>query len=253
MAANVVRRWSTGFTTPDGSGYLDGHPRYCGNTGMAAITAYLSQKITIRLAGEVAAVSYEQGWQVTLTGGERLEAKALLLTPPVPLSLALLSAGGVTLPPEAALLPRLDYDPCLSAVAVLAAPSRIPPPGGLWPGGARLDWMADNQQKGISALPAVTLHATPEYSRERWEAADDMVLAELLAEAATWLGSKVVACTLRRWRYSIPVQLYPGRTLLLESPGPLALAGDAFAGPRVEGAALSGMAAGKALAAALSR
>jgi predicted NAD/FAD-dependent oxidoreductase len=221
---------------------------------MAAIPAHMGQNVLLRLRSAVVGISYQEGWQVTLAGSERLEAQALLLTAPVPESLALLATDGIELTPdEVKPLTRMDYDPCLAVVAVLTRPSQIPPPGGLWPGSARVYWMADNQQKGISPIPAVTIHATPEYSRERWDAESGVIISEMLAAAAPWLGSEVVAASLRRWRYSPPGQLYPARTLLLETPGPLALAGDAFAGPRVEGAALSGMAAGKALAGALRR
>jgi predicted NAD/FAD-dependent oxidoreductase len=254
IAAGVARQWSTGFAVPGASAYLDGYPRYCGSTGMAAIPAHLSQGIAIRLGSQVTGLDYRNGWQVNLSGGERLEARALLLTPPVPQSLALLSAGSIALTADdAAYLSQIDYDPCLAVMAVLARPGRVPLPGGMWPGGARIYWIADNQQKGISAAPCVTIHATPEYSRRRWEAESETIVGELIAEAAPWLGRDVIETRLRRWRYSIPVQLYPNPTLLLERPGPLALAGDAFAGPRVEGAVLSGIAAGKALASALNR
>jgi renalase len=254
LAAGIARQWSRGFVTPDGSAFPDGYPRYCGATGMAAIPEYLAAGLDIRLDSEVTGISFEGRWRLVLAGGERLEAGALLLTAPVPQSLALLAAAGIPLPPEeAAVLARIDYDPCLALTAVLAGPSRMPAPGGLWPGGARIYWMADNHQKGISPLPAVTIHATPEYSREHFEDERDAILAELVAGADPWLGGDVLASRLRRWRYSIPLQLYPARTLLLRAPGLFAFAGDAFAGPRVEGAALSGIAAGAALAAALQR
>ena len=66
--------------------------------------------------------------------------------------------------------------------------------------------------------------------------------------AAPWLGSVPVQTQLHRWRYSLPLRVYPERCLALREPAPLVFAGDAFGGPRVEGAALSGMAAGVALA-----
>jgi renalase len=254
LAAGIAHQWSNGFVTPDGSAFPDGHPRYCGTAGMTTIPDHLADRLDIRLGSEVTSISYEGRWLLSLASGELLEARALLLTPPVPQSLALLAQAGIPLPAaEAAVLQRIDYDPCLAITAILTGPSRMPAPGGLWPGGARIYWMADNHQKGISALPAVTIHATAAYSREHFEDEQGDIVAALLTEAASWLGGDVVASRLRRWRYSIPLQLYPAHTLLLHAPGPLAFAGDAFAGPRVEGAVLSGIAAGRALAATLLR
>jgi renalase len=254
LAAGNTYQWSTGFATPDGSAFPDGHPRYCGKGGMASIAQHVAAELDVRHDSEVGSIVHEGRWLVTLLSGERLEATALLLTPPVPQSLALLAEEGIPLPAdEATVLARIDYDPCLALTVVLDGPSEIPSPGGMWPGGAQIYWMADNQQKGISPLPAMTIHATPEYSRERFADSRDMIVAELLDAASSWLGSEPTATNLRRWRYSIPRQLYPGRFLLMQTPGLVAFAGDAFAGPRVEGATLSGVAAGRALVAALSK
>ena len=69
----------------------------------------------------------------------------------------------------------------------------------------------------------------------------------MLAVAAPWLGSVPVQTQLHRWRYSLPLRVHPERCMVVREPAPLVFAGDAFSGLRVEGAALSGMAAGAAL------
>jgi predicted NAD/FAD-dependent oxidoreductase len=56
----------------------------------------------------------------------------------------------------------------------------------------------------------------------------------------------------KRWRFATPQQIWPDRCWVApaspgRTSGSLVLAGDAFAGPRIEGAALSGLAAAAAL------
>ncbi|MCK7577282.1 MAG: hypothetical protein MZV65_16545 [Chromatiales bacterium] len=52
-------------------------------------------------------------------------------------------------------------------------------------------WIADNQRKGISATPAVTLHATAAFSSQRWDRNREDSARELLGAATAWLGSEV--------------------------------------------------------------
>ena len=66
------------------------------------------------------------------------------------------------------------------------------------------------------------------------------------------MGTAPVQTQLHRWRYSQPIAIYPERRLAVESPAPLVFAGDAFGGPRVEGAVLSGLAAANAVRKLLS-
>ncbi|MFM8862926.1 MAG: hypothetical protein ACKOIA_10820, partial [Acidimicrobiia bacterium] len=142
-------------------------------------------------------------------------------------------------------------DPCIALMVVLDGPSGLADPGAVDPDDGPIDWMADNQLKGVSEVSAVTIHATAEFSRDHWDASDDEISSALLTAAA--LDAAVVpgARSIQRWRYARPSVEHPQRCLVLDGPTPLVCAGDAFGGAKVEGAALSGMAAAVALAEAL--
>ena len=252
QAAGIVRAWATGFALADGTFKRDGETRFCGVSGMASIAKHLAHGLDVRVNAKVVRVQTKgDGWVVTTEAGERFSGRALLLTPPVPQSLALLATGDFPVPTRMrGELEQIEYAPCLAVLAQLSGPSLIPEPGGLWFDGEPVSWMADNQRKGVSSAAgaAVTIHAGPQFSRAHWEAPEGEVTAALLAVAAPWLGSVPVQTQLHRWRYSLPLRVHPERCLVVREPAPLVFAGDAFGGPRVEGAALSGLAACAALA-----
>jgi predicted NAD/FAD-dependent oxidoreductase len=183
-----------------------------------------------------------------LDRGETVCASAVLLTPPVPQSLALLDAGGIELPKDTrARLESIEYEPCLAVMASLDAPAQIPSPGGLAPTEGPIAWISDNQMKGVSATPAVTIHATADFSQENWDRDRQKSGRALLRAAEPWLGSGVTEFQVHGWRYSKPVRTEESACLTLNESPLLVIAGDAFAGPRVEGAALSGWAAAEVL------
>ena len=248
---DVVRLWATGFALPDGSLKHDGQERFIGASGMSAVAGHLAGKLDVRLNATVARVAGTgDGWEVTTENAERFSGRALLLTPPVPQSLLLLITGGVALPDGVRMqLERIEYAPCLALLVFLSGISLVPDPGGLWLLGEPIRWIADNHRKGISPgiHGAVTIHAGADFSRRHWETPAEKVTDELLTEVAPWLGTAPLQTQLHRWRYSQPTSVYPERCLAVESPAPLVLAGDAFGGPRVEGAVLSGLAAAKAV------
>jgi len=252
QAAGIVRPWATGFALADGTFKRDGETRFCGVSGMTAIAKHLARGLDARVNAKVTRVQAgRDGWVVTTEAGERSSGRALLLTPPVPQSLQLLAAGDVPLPEQTRVeLGQIEYAPCLAVLARLSEASLIPEPGGLWLAGEPISWMADNQRKGVSPGPgaAITIHAGPQFSQAHWATPEAEVTAALLAVAAPWLGSAPRQSQLHRWRYSQPLRVYPERCVVLREPAPLIFAGDAFGGPRVEGAALSGLAAGTALA-----
>lgn len=247
----AARAWSDGFATSTGVMKHDGEARYIGAEGMSMIPRRVAEGLPVHYGVTADAISHVDGrWVVRSRERAPISAAVLVLTAPVPQSLSLLAAGGVVLDAAAAVeLTRIQYSPCLAALVRLLGPSQVPEPGGLWLDGEPIHWMGDNTQKGISEPrlgASVTLHASPDYSRDRWDADPDETGAELAASVQSWLGAEVTSVRLHRWRYSRPTVSHPARHLVARSPGPVIFAGDAFGVARVEGAALSGLSAGDA-------
>ena len=160
----------------------------------------------------------------------------------------MLDAGGVALQPAIReRLAGIEYERCLAVMAVLAGPSRLPLPGGLAPADGPIAWIADNQLKGISTEPAITIHATHTFSLEHWDRDREESGRCLLNAAAEWSGADIRTFQVHGWRYSKPMQVDEQPCVILSQSPTLVLAGDAFAGPRVEGAARSGWAAAHAI------
>lgn len=245
LAAGVIKEWGRGFAGADLLPHNDGHPRYSGIGGMSAVAGHVARELPVRSNTQVQAIhATGEFWTADLEGGEAVRARDLLLTPPVPQSLALLR---LELPPPArdALQP-IAYEPCAALLASIELATPLPDPGAVQiPNGEPISWIADNSTKGTTVRPgAVTIHAGPEYTRQTWDTDADTVAAELLREAGKYLGDcSADFWQLHRWRYSRPVKLHPERCLCLSGPPRLVFAGDAFGEPRVEGAALSGLAA----------
>lgn len=253
VGEHVVAPWFRGRVGPDGVNDSDGHTRFRGSVSMNAIAKSLAIGLDVRTASQVAALRQNgESWKVALVDGSELVADAVIATSPVPQTIALLQNGEVTLAAkDEAALEAIEYDPCLAFMAVLDGPSGLAEPGAINPVDGPIDWVADNYLKGISAVPAVTIHATPEFSRAQWDASDE-VITEALLDAAQ-LESSVISGSIQiqRWRYARPSVEHPERFLQLSGVPPFVCAGDAFGGAKVEGAALSGAAAAEAIENAL--
>ena len=253
VGESVVVSWFRGLVGPEGVNDSDGHTRFRGSVSMNAIAKNLAVGLDVRTASQVSALSHDgESWKVALVDGSELIAEAVLSSAPVPQTIALLENGGVGLESnDVGMLNAIEYDPCLAFMAVLDGRSGIAEPGAVDPVEGPIDWMADNFLKGISAVPAVTIHATPEFSRAQWDAPDEAI-TEALLDAAQ-LESSVLpgSVQIQRWRYARPSVEHPERFLQLSGVPPFVCAGDAFGGAKVEGAALSGAAAAEAIAAVL--
>jgi predicted NAD/FAD-dependent oxidoreductase len=249
----LVYRWSTGWS--DGSlasAAADGHARYAVQGGMNALAKHLAQGLDTRVNVRLVGVSPDcGGWRSEDKGGRMYVSQALLLTPPVPQSLALLDAGGVKLEQEdRGILEYIEYAPCLAGLFQIDGSVNLPEPGALQRPEAAISWISDNRRKGISPDDTIiTVHAGPDYSRRLFARPEAETLAELEAGLRPFLDQQtvIVEAQLKRWRYALPRVFHSGRCLVATGLPTLVFAGDAFGGPRIEGAALSGLFAGKVI------
>lgn len=242
----------------------DGYPRYIVDGGMRTLVGVLAAGLDVRMRHRVRAVwRMPGGWRVAVDGDvpgaarsprdsvpASLDATALLCTPPVPQTLALFERGKTALPDDTlAALRAVTYDPCLALLTVLDRDPGLPSPGGIQFAHGPVRWLADNARKGVSPVPAVTVHAAAGFSRERYEGRDDDVAGPLLTWLRPWFGdAQVTAWHVTRWRHAQPRDAVDERAVRADVGGALVVfAGDAFGHPRVEGAARSGLAAAAAL------
>lgn len=237
----VAKEWYRGSS--------DEHPRWRGKPAMTGIAKDLARDLNLLLGKRMVSLRNDAtGWIAELEDGEDISANAVLMTSPVPQTIDLLDAGGLTLPGDTrAYLETIQYERCFAVMALLDGPSQVPLPGNFSPEDGPVAWIADNQMKGISDLPAVTIHARPDFSMDNWERDRQEIGRELLKAAEPWLGSSVVEFQVHGWRYSKPLRVENERCYTVSESPPLILAGDAFGGQRVEGAVLSGWAAADVL------
>jgi predicted NAD/FAD-dependent oxidoreductase len=246
IAAGVTEEWYSSYP-----GQPNGHPRYRGVPTMTAVAKHLAIGLDIMRATRVVTVSQQHvGWLANLDNGDRVNAKKLLITSPVPQALELLE--GINIPADKqARLERIEYESCIAVMAILDGPTAIAAPGAIALEEGPIAWISDNLQKGVSKIPAVTIHGSGEYSAEHLDHNRMQIGQQLIDAAAQHLGdAQVIEYQVHGWRYSKPSNVDPDPCLLLSDSTalpPLAVAGDAFAGPRFEGAVQSGWAAARAL------
>jgi hypothetical protein len=270
----LVYEWCRGFNSED----PDGHPRYAVRWGMNALAKHLATEIqahggsircdarvqhvvhngdnsalTINVEGNVRASSGDS------IGAENLdhwtvESDVVVFTAPVPQTLQLFEQSNIVLPQAVdTQLRSITYQPTLAALIVLDGPSaldREDQTGAVQShdrGDVAVSFVADNHAKGISTTSALTVHAGPEWSSNHIDADTNATLAQLVEYGSCWFGdAKVVETQFKAWRYAIPETTVDQRSICTSlGQTTLVFAGDAFGGPRVEGAVLSGIDAGQ--------
>lgn len=255
----LVFEWSRGWS--DGSAgdpIADRYPRYAVWGGFSNLAEYLASDLTIFRSFPVESLSiHDERWTVT---GPKLmpavRARAVLLSVPVPSALSILADGGVSLPEEERrILGPIRYHPCLCGLFEIDRGGKLPAIGAVQRPDENLSWVADNLRKGVSVVSrTITVHAGHIASQAHWSMDDGEILAWMRAAMSEWFPEdvRVTDARLVRWRFAVPLATHSERYLLSPIDPLLIFAGDAFNGPRVEGAVLSGLAAADVMLAKLS-
>lgn len=199
-------------------------------------------------------------WDVVIDDGTTRPADAVIITAPLPQAFSLLvdmawqHDGDDEGEPDAAhdvvleeSVFRVEYDRTIGLLCTVDGPTAVPEPGGVQQPDAGatsvFSFIGDNQAKGVSEVPALTFHASPEWSEAHWDDDVDDLEAQLTEAAGPWLGdATIVEAQVKKWRLATPRSIWPD-PCWSTAGGSIIVAGDAFAGPRVEGAHNSGLAA----------
>jgi renalase len=237
-----VRIWSHGF------GIDDGYPRFIATQGMNSLAKNLAIGLDVECSTMAFAVRRQDQqqvapgsqWQVVIDDGSARTADAVVITTPLPQAFALLADAAVELDES---LFRTDYDRTITLLTVLDRPGVVPNPGAVQDPDTTFSFICDNAVKGVSTSTAMTFHASNEWSETNWEQDPEQLMDRLEKAAGPWIGdARVVERQLKKWRFATPRTIWRD-PYWATSDNRIVLAGDAFSGPRIEGAHNSGMAA----------
>lgn len=241
LSAGLIKEWYR--HAPEDSN-PKGYPRYCGVQGMTDVPKHLAASLPVWREQHVTSLAWSNDvWRAYTLQGNCFQAEQLVLTAPLPQSLMLLDTSGLSYadPRTLQALRAVRYERGLATLAILDGPSGLPAPGGMKIDRPPLTWIADNQQKGVSTdVSAITLHADADFAQAHWSEPDEIRGPLMLEAAASYLKSTVIDYSCHRWGFTTPINPWSERSF--HDPNlHYSLAGDAFGGPRIEGAALSGL------------
>ena len=218
--------------------------RYRGMWGMTGPAKSLTQNCLLALNFFfVEKIERNKTWKVVESEGEVriLEADHLVITIPSVQMLQLFERSEIDLEPETmSRLRSIRHTQCLAILGILDRSSKLNQPGAVPHPCKHVDWLSDNQVKGISEVPAITLHASAEFSDQYWDIPDSEWASELLAPAEDALDAQITSWVSHRWGFAKPLVTFGKSHHHIPELG-LTLAGDGFGGERVERAAISGL------------
>lgn len=235
---NLIKPWYT-VEDPEAGEII----RYQGTPSMTSVPKQIAKDLCLLKQHRVISVQkVNNKWFSTAENGDTITADTVIITSPLPQTLAILKAGNIPLPENVtADLEQVEYQRCLVVLAVLNDKSSLKTPGIIEPKNSPIALLIDNQVKGISKVPAITIQATPAYSLNNWNRDRTEVGKELIKVAGEWVNIDVSEFQVHGWLYSRPVVNEKKYFLIAQKEPELIIAGESFVGPTLESAILSGL------------
>ena len=227
LERGISKHW---FTNDDGE-------HYCAVNGMTALAKDLASGLTVALNERLVSVFFENGkWISSFESGLVQTSDELVLTCPVPQSIDILRASGITVPPS---LNSLRYSKALVVLIENSLTSfTFKKFGYIEPKHDVVFSVADQKAKGLSPVPALTVTLNESFSEKAFDSDDGSVFKETI-KALDDLSPGFVAGSmqLKKWRYCKIIESF--ETSFIEIQKGLYLAGDAFGGASLNGASRS--------------
>ncbi len=204
---------------------VDGIPRYFGKGGMTTLAKALAQNLKLHLQTHVdRMVRTASGWEVHTQQGTAWTCRTLVLTCPLPQSLAILHQSQIKYDLK---LNQCAYNKAL--VLLVEDPQcdhQLP---------STPHSIMDQKAKGLTSEPGWTITLSSAFSESYFEKSDDEILSASLKEVLRFApGLTYRKIHLKKWRYAEPKESVPE---LFSSPHEgLFLAGDSHGGPSINGA-----------------
>ncbi|RXT06502.1 NAD(P)/FAD-dependent oxidoreductase [Ammoniphilus sp. CFH 90114] len=231
--------------------------RYTSVDGMCNLAVRISEGLPIKFEAEVCSIAkIKTGFELTLSSGQVIIAKSLILTAPAPQLKVMLEKEIALDYGELPYLLTQRFYPSLIAVFQLKNPTRWESSGHLDDGlPINIERMVDHQLKGISSIPTVSVYMRGPWSEEYYDKADDVIWPRIMEQVGKHIHLEdIIKKELIRWRYAEAASVVRKPFLDAGLIHPLLIAGDAYLSPqdqagrtRLESAFLSGIAAGEEL------
>ena len=226
-----------------GRGRREGPERFVGVPGMNAVCRHVAADLDVTCETRVGRLERAGArWRLSSTADRELgRFDAVVVSAPAPQTAELLAAAAPELSARAA---EVEMTPCWAVMAAFDRPLDLGFDAA-FVHGSPLRWAARNSSKpGRPRDEAWVLHASPDWSNRNLERPPEEVARELLAALGAAVGAPLESPALleaHRWLFALPEPL--ADSCLFDAGLRLAACGDWCAGPRVEGAFLSGSAA----------
>lgn len=214
--------------------------------GMTALAKDLAQDTRVIVNERVVGLERKnQKWVVTFDSARIEKVDEVIFTCPTPQTLEIFKVSSLAYP---ARLSEVLYSKALVLlIEDSPTPFRFQAHGYVEPQNSSIFSVADQHEKGISKVNAITVTLTAETSDQHFDSPDEDVIRHAIGELQKIYPNFVPGITqLKKWRYC-QVQKSFGELFAQVSDG-LYLAGDGFGGASLNGAARSADALSKHLA-----